>query len=233
MLFELAFEGTSTWDSINIPRCCAAASQALESYSDFNYARVRSFILSCAPNSRSQCSARRSGGPQPSFSGQAFQLSKIGLARILVGCSFTRLAVRACLSHQIVDASSNHRADRMNGFVAIEPFRHQSLCRASHRQRVIGDLVLDNDVKDGVRLFARRANTLAPMIRQHQIDAFLLSHRKPLLRLWLREWVILPDRLVDLIDVAFGVRWPFEFRVSSLQYRMESCRVFVSRDSTS
>ena len=45
MLFELAFEGTSTWDSINIPRCCAAASQALKSYSDFNYARVRSFIL--------------------------------------------------------------------------------------------------------------------------------------------------------------------------------------------
>src|SRR5580692_9696541 len=27
----------------NIPRCCAAASQALESYGDFNYARVRSF----------------------------------------------------------------------------------------------------------------------------------------------------------------------------------------------
>jgi hypothetical protein len=40
----------------------------------------------------------------------------------------------------------------MNSVVAIEPFRHQSLRRASHRKFVIGDLVLDNDVNDGVHL---------------------------------------------------------------------------------
>jgi hypothetical protein len=37
----------------------------------------------------------------------------------------------------------------MNSVVAIEPFRHQALRRASHRKFVIGDLVLDNDMNDG------------------------------------------------------------------------------------
>jgi hypothetical protein len=110
--------------------------------------------LASSPAIATDRSARRSGGPPPSQGGQAFELNEIGLARIPVGFIFTRLAVWACLAHQIVYVSGNQRTDRMNGFVALESFRHQSLCRASHRQLVIGDLVLDNDVKDGVRLFA-------------------------------------------------------------------------------
>ena len=67
----------------------------------------------------------------------------------------------------------------MNSVVAIEPFRHQSLRRASHRKFVIGDLVLDNDVNDGVHLIVWQANARSSMLGGYQIDALLFTRRKP------------------------------------------------------
>jgi hypothetical protein len=80
-------------------RCCFASAGVIQR---FQLRKSSQFYPEWRAKFAVACSARRSGGPQPSFGGQAFQLSKIGLARILVGFIFTRAAVRACLAHQIV-----------------------------------------------------------------------------------------------------------------------------------
>ncbi|SFJ62731.1 hypothetical protein SAMN04487925_109195 [Bradyrhizobium sp. cf659] len=82
----------------------------------------------------------------------------------------------------------------MNGFVTIEPLGHQSLRRASHRQLGISHLVLDDDVNDSVQSLPREANPGTSMIPQHSIDPFLFVQRKPLIRMWLQEWIIPPSR---------------------------------------
>lgn len=84
----------------------------------------------------------------------------------------------------------------MNGFVTIQPFRHQPLRRASHRQPGTGNLVLDDGVNDGVRLLPREMDPGTSMICQHEINPFLFVQRKPLIRVWLYEWIIPPRRLV-------------------------------------
>ncbi len=81
----------------------------------------------------------------------------------------------------------------MNSLVTIQPFGHQSLRRAPHRQLGIGNLALDHGVDNSVQCLARVVDPRTSMIAQYKIDPFLFVQRKPLLRRWLREWVILPD----------------------------------------
>ncbi len=82
----------------------------------------------------------------------------------------------------------------MNRIMTIQPFGHQSLRRASHRQLGIGNLVLDDGVNDGVQLLPREADPGMPMICQHEINPFLLIQRKPLVRMRLHKWIISPGR---------------------------------------
>ena len=121
----------------------------------------------------------------------------------------------------------------MNSVVAIEPFRYQSLRRASHRKFVIGDLVLDNDVNDGMHRVVRQANTRSSMIGEYQIDTLLLVRRKPLLRRWRVKRIILPDRFVHFTYGGFGVRQPLGFRFSSVQGRCSRVDFLPRRCSTS
>lgn len=80
--------------------------------------------------------------------------------------------------------------------MTIQPFGHQPLQLLSHRQRGISDLVLDGNVKDGMQLLAWKADSRASMIFQYEVDPFLFVQRKPLLRTWLSQWIILTDRSV-------------------------------------
>jgi len=85
------------------------------------------------------------------------------------------------------------------GFVTIEPFRHQSLRRASHWQFCIGNLAFDDGVNDGVQLLPREANARSPMILPHDIDPFFLVERKPLIRVGLYERIVAQDHSLRLL----------------------------------
>ncbi len=88
----------------------------------------------------------------------------------------------------------------MNGFVTIQPFGHQSLRRASHWQLGISNLVLDDGVNDSVQFLPREVDPRMSMILQHDIDPLLFVQRKPLIRLWLHEWIIPPSRSFLLLE---------------------------------
>jgi hypothetical protein len=85
--------------------------------------------------------------------------------QILRGFASIR-SVRSGLLHHVVDVPREHRADRMNGFMAIEPFRLQSQRRTSHRQLVVGNLVLDDGMNNRVRRLACGALTDTAVIGQ-------------------------------------------------------------------
>ncbi|OKO74679.1 hypothetical protein AC630_26260 [Bradyrhizobium sp. AS23.2] len=81
----------------------------------------------------------------------------------------------------------------MDRFVAIQAFGHKSLHRVPHWQLGISNLVLDHDMNNSMQLLAREPDPRASMILQDEIDPFLFVQRKPLLRVWLDGWIILPD----------------------------------------
>lgn len=112
---------------------------------------------------------------------------------------------RPDLARQGVDVAGKHRADRMNGLVTIQPFGHQSLCRASYGQPGIGDLVLDDDVNDSMQCLARgRPGPRTSMIVHDKINPFLLVQRKPVLRGRLCQWIVFPDRCFGLLKRGPG-----------------------------
>lgn len=92
----------------------------------------------------------------------------------------------------------------MNGFVTIEPFGHKPLRRAAHRQFTISNLVLDDGVNNGMQLLAWEADPRTSMILDYKIDPFLFVQREPLLRVWLREWIVFSCRFFRLLKRRSG-----------------------------
>ena len=58
-----------------------------------------------------------------------------------------------------------HRTNRMDGFMPVEPFLHQSEKNGMCQKRTPeGHLVLDDHVDDGVKSLVRKPDSIPPMV---------------------------------------------------------------------
>jgi hypothetical protein len=73
-----------------------------------------------------------------------------------------------------------HRSDGMDGLMSIEALGHEALYGALHRYFVSErDLVLDHDMKHGVQLFIRKANTRTSVIVLHKVNSLRFIDCEP------------------------------------------------------
>src|SRR5215204_7261501 len=128
---------------------------------------------------------RRSPGLPPGLGRETFKLGVVRRVWVSVRGRF-----RFDLPHELVQMHDKNRTDRMDGVVAVEPFRHEALERTDRDLLSQRDLVLDDGMNDRVHRRAWQANTLAAMVILDQVDPFLLVQRQPFLRVGRRERIV-------------------------------------------
>src|SRR5215813_5769172 len=122
-----------------------------------------------------------SAGP-PVLSREALKLFEI-LPEWFVRCLLIFL-------HQLVQVFGKDRPDCMESIVPAETFRSKTGQRIDHRPLPTGNLILDNDVNNRMKLRIRQRDPVAVMVGGDQIDALDCVGVQPVSWRWRRLRVV-------------------------------------------